>query len=81
MVDNASERPKGVASTYAPLATRPYQQQNQFAQAPNRAFNQRGRLDLPHPSRRENQKYTSLPMPMANLYAYLLERKLVTQLF
>ena len=30
---------------------------------------------------RENRKYTPLPMPMADLYAYLLERKLVTPLF
>ena len=27
MVDNASERPRGVTSAYATLATRPYQQQ------------------------------------------------------
>ena len=81
MGDNASERPKGVAFTYAPPATRPYQQQNQFAQALNRAFNQRGRPDLPRPPRRENRKYTPLPMPVAYLYAYLLERKLVTPLF
>ena len=31
MVDNASESPRGVAPTYAFLATRAYQQQNQFA--------------------------------------------------
>ena len=29
MVDNALERPRGVASTYATPAARPYQQQNQ----------------------------------------------------
>ncbi|XP_030923138.1 uncharacterized protein LOC115950024 [Quercus lobata] len=81
IVDNASERLRGVASTYAPSAARPYQQQNQSAQAPNRAFNYRGRLEPPRPFRRENRKYTPLPMPMANLYAYLLERKLVTLLF
>ena len=39
------------------------------------------RLDLPYPFRRENRKYTLLPMPMADLYAYLLERKLVTPMF
>ena len=39
MVNNASERPKGVAFAYAPPAARPYQQQNQSAQTPNRAFN------------------------------------------
>ena len=81
IVDNASERLRGVASTYAPPAARPYQQQNQSAQAPNRAFNYRGRPEPPRPFRRENRKYTPLPMPMANLYAYLLERKLVTLLF
>ena len=54
MVDNALERPRGVAPTYAPPATRPYQQQNQFAQAPNRAFNQRGKPKLLRPFRREN---------------------------
>ena len=32
-------------------------------------------------SRRENQKYTPLPMPMADLYAYLLKGKLVTPMF
>ena len=81
MVDNALERPKGVASTYATPATRPYQQHNQSVQAPNRAFNQRGKPDPPRPFRRENWKYTSLPMPMVDLYAYLLERKLVTSMF
>ena len=81
MVDNALERPRGVALAYATSAARPYQQQNQSTQAPNRAFNQRGRPDLPHPPRRENWKYTLLLMPMANLYAYLLERKLVTPPF
>ena len=30
---------------------------------------------------RENRKYTLLPMPMVDLYAYLLERKLVTPMF
>ena len=81
MVDNASKRTRGVTPTYAPSTTRPYQQQNQFAQAPNKAFNQRGSLELPHPFRKENQKYTLLPIPMSDLYAYLLERKLVTPMF
>ena len=81
MVDNASERPRGVAPTYATPTAKPYQQQNQSTQAPNRAFNQRRRPEPPHPFRRENQKYTPLPMPMADLYAYLLERKLVTPMF
>ena len=31
MIDNASERPKGVASTYSRLAAKPYQQENQPA--------------------------------------------------
>ena len=78
MVDNASESPRGVTPAYAAPAARPYQQQNQSTQAPNRAFNQRKRLDPPLPFRREYRKYTLLPMPMADLYAYLLERKLVT---
>ena len=39
MVDNTSKRPRGVASTYALVAARPYQQQNQSATALNRAFN------------------------------------------
>ena len=81
MVDNASKRPRGVASTYAPQVGRPYQQQNQFAQVLNRAFNQRGRPKLPRHFRRENWKYTLLPMPMADLYAFLLERKLMTPMF
>ena len=38
-------------------------------------------MDPPHPFQRENRKYTSLPMPLAELYAYLLERKLVTPIF
>ena len=75
MDDNASERPRDVAPAYATPAARPYQQQNQSAQAPNWAFNQKGKPDPPHPFRKENRKYTSLPMPMADLYAYLLERK------
>ena len=33
MVNNPSERPKGVASTYATPAAKPYQQQAQSAQA------------------------------------------------
>ena len=81
MIDNASERPRDITSAYATLAARPYQQQVQFTQAPNQAFNQKGRTDPPHPLRRENWKYTPLPMPMENLYAYLLERKLVTPMF
>ena len=81
MGNNASERPRGVAFTYAPSATRPYQQQNQFGRAPNRAFNQRGRPNPPRPFRKENRKYTPLPMPLADLCAYLLERKLVTPVF
>ena len=63
MVDSASERPKGVTSAYATLAARPYQQQAQSAQASNQAFNQKGKTDPPRPFRRENQKYTPLPMP------------------
>ena len=39
MVNNASKKPKGVAFAYAPLTARPYQQQNQSAQTPNKAFN------------------------------------------
>ena len=35
MVDNASERPRGVTPAYATPTAKPYQQQNQFAQAPN----------------------------------------------
>ena len=35
----------------------------------------------PCPFMRENRKYTLLPMPMVHLYAYLLERKLVTPMF
>ena len=81
MVDNALERPRGVTPAYAIPAARPYQQQNQFAQAPSWAFNQRGRLDQAGPFRRKNQKYTPLPMLMADLYAYLLERKLVMPMF
>ena len=34
MVNNASERPTGVAPAYATPSTRPYQQHNQFTQAP-----------------------------------------------
>ena len=81
MVDNTSKRPRGVAPAYATPATRPYQQQNQFGQAPNRAFNQRGRPNPLRPFRKENRKYTPLPMPLADLCAYLLERKLVTPVF
>ena len=81
MVDNASERPRGITSAYATPAVRPYQQQVQSTQAPNRAFNQMGRPEPPRPLRRENWKSTLLPMPMADLYAYLLERKLVTMMF
>ena len=81
MVNNASERPRGVAPAYATPAAGPYQQYNQSTQAPNRDSNQRGRPDLPRPLGRENWKYTPLPIPMADLYAYLLERKLVTPLF
>ena len=81
MVDNALERPRCVTSAYITLATRPYQQQAQSTQAPNQAFNQRGRPDSPPPFKRENRKYTPLLMPMADLYTYLLERKLVTSMF
>ena len=35
MVDNASERPRGIVSAYATPATRPYQQQVQSTQVPN----------------------------------------------
>ena len=81
MVDNALERPRGVAPAYVTLVARPYQQQGQSTQAPNRAFNQRGRLDPPRPFKRENWKYTPLPIPMADLYAYIPKRKLVTSMF
>ena len=81
IIDNASERPRGITSAYATPAVRPYQQQVQSTQVPNRAFNQIGRLDPPRPLRKENQEYTLLPMPMADLYAYLMERKLVTMMF
>ena len=69
VVDNASKRPRGITFAYATLATRPYLQQVQSTQAPNRAFNQIGRLDPPRPFRRESRKYIPLPMPMADLYA------------
>ena len=72
MVDNASERPRGITSAYATPTARPYQQQAQSTQARNRAFNQRGGPNSPHPFRRENWNYTLLPMPMENLYAHLL---------
>ena len=39
MVDNASERPRGITSAYETPAARPYQQQVQSTQAPNWAFN------------------------------------------
>ena len=39
MIDNASERPRGITTTYATSTARPYQQQAQSTQAPNRAFN------------------------------------------
>ena len=81
MVDSALERHRGVTSAFATLATRPYQQQAQFAQAPNQAFNQKRKTDPPCPFGMENWKYTLLPMPMADLYAYMLERKLVTLMF
>ena len=81
MVNNAPERPSGTTSAYAAVATRPYQQQVNPTQVPNRAFNQRGRPDSPRPFMRENQKYIVLPMSMTDLYAYLLDRKLVTLLF
>ena len=51
MVDNASERPRGVAPAYATPVAKPYQQQGQSTQAPNHF-------------RRENRKYTPLPMPL-----------------
>ena len=35
MIDNASERPKGITVAYATPAARPYQQHAQFTQAPN----------------------------------------------
>ncbi|KAL0004850.1 hypothetical protein SO802_012411 [Lithocarpus litseifolius] len=63
LADNASKRPRGVTPTYATPATRLYQQQNQSAQAPNRAFNQRGRPDLPRPPKRENQNTLRYPCP------------------
>ena len=81
MVDNASERPRGVTPTYATSVARPYQQHGQSTQTPNQAFNQRGRPDPPRPFKKENEKYNLLPMPLADLYAYLLERKLVMLVF
>ena len=81
MVDNALERPRGVAPAYVTLVARPYQQQGQSTQAPNRAFNQRGRLDPPRLFKRENRKNTPLPIPMVDLYAYIPKRKLVMSMF
>ena len=78
MVDNALER---LTFAYVTPAAKPYQQQAQFTQAPNQAFNQRGRPDPPPPFKRENRKYTPLLMPMVDLYAYVLERNLVTPMF
>ena len=54
MIDNTSERPRGITSTYATLTARHYQQQVQSNQAPNRTFNQKGRPDPLLPLRREN---------------------------
>ena len=41
----------------------------------------RGRLDPSRYPKVEPQKFSPLPMPMAELYAYLLEEKLVTPIF
>ena len=73
--------PRGVTSTYIVSNARPYQQQVQPTQAPYWAFNQRQRPNPPQYPKVEPQKFTSLPMPMAELYAYLLEKKLVTPIF
>ena len=81
MIDKTPKRPRGVISTYIALKAWPYQQQVQLAQAPYRAFNQRGRPDQPQHPKAEPWKFSSLPMPMAKLYAYLLEKKLVTPIF
>ena len=54
MVDNALERPRGVAPAYATPAAKSYQQQGQSTQVPNRAFIQKGRPDPPCPFRWEN---------------------------
>lgn len=45
-----------------------------------RAFDQRGRLDPPQYPKGP-RKFTLLPMPMVELYAYLLKKKLVTLIF
>ena len=39
IIDNASERPKGITFAYATPSARPYQQQVHSIQVPNRAFN------------------------------------------
>ena len=55
---------------------------NKFSnQAPYRAFNQRGWPNQPRYPKAEPWKFSSLPMPMAELYAYLLEKKLATPIF
>ncbi|KAL0015461.1 hypothetical protein SO802_002530 [Lithocarpus litseifolius] len=53
----------------------------QPAQAFPQAFNQRGRLDQRRYPGGEPQKFSPLLMPMAEHYAYLLQKKLVTPMF
>ncbi|KAL0010875.1 hypothetical protein SO802_005983 [Lithocarpus litseifolius] len=81
VIKKALKGPRGVTSMYIALNAQPYQQQVQPTQAPYRAFNQRGRINPPRYPKPKPHKFTLLPMPMAELYAYLLKKKLVTLLF
>ena len=81
MIARTPKRPKGSTSIYATPIVQPYLQQVQPAQALHRAFNQRGRPDQPQYPKREPWKFPLLPMPMLELYPYLLEKKLVNPLF
>ena len=81
MIDKALEGLRGVVSAYTAPNARPYQQQVQPVQAPFQAFNQRRSPGPPQYPKVEPRKLPPLPMPMAELYAYLLEKKLVTPKF
>ena len=81
VIDIAPVRPRGVTSAYIAPNAWPYQQQVQPTQAPYQAFNQRVKPNSPQYPKAEPWKLTPLPMPMAKLYAYLLEKKLVTLIF
>ena len=81
IIDKTLERPRGATSAYTAPTARPYHQQVKPTQAPPQAFNQRGRTNQPLYPRGEPKKFSLLPMPMVELYAYLLEKKLVTPQF